>query len=120
MSAAGWVPPRTLGVVLLAATTAAMLTAVALDAPAWVRMPLVLGWVLLVPGWAWARRLRLHDRGDELAVGAAISIALLALLGAAMALTGVWVPLAALVALVVIAAAGLFLPARTSVEPTRR
>jgi hypothetical protein len=102
-------PAGATGLMLLIATNV-MLASVVLQWPLWVRLPLVMPWLLIVPGWAWARRLRMRDRGDEITVAIAISISLLAIISGVMALAAVWVPLTVLLVLIGVAAVGFLMP----------
>lgn len=77
------------GWVVLATTYLATLL-VAVEAPSPLRVPVLLGWALLVPGLPWARLLRLGDGGDLLTVAVALSLAALATVGGLLALLGAW------------------------------
>ena len=79
------------------ATVAAMALALALalDAPA-VRMVAALAACLVLPGLGWARRLRLKDLGDTIALTVVLSLSLTAVVATGMAVTGTWSPVAGL------------------------
>jgi hypothetical protein len=66
---------------------------------------------LLLPGLGWAGKLRLEDAGDRLALAIAISICALTVVGTTMVVLGRWSTPLGLVALAVVAAAGI-LPGR--------
>ncbi len=97
------------------ATVAALALALglALDAPA-VRMAAALVVCLVLPGLGWARRLRLKDLGDTIALTVVLSLSITAVVATAMALTGAWSPVAGLVILVAITGLG-FVPVRAVV-----
>jgi hypothetical protein len=82
------------------------------ELPTPLRAPLVLLWAFVVPGWAWARRTRLRDRGDVLLVSVALSAILIVLIAGTMALLGAWSPGWAFALLVMLTLAGLVLPRR--------
>lgn len=65
---------------------------------------------LLLPGAGWARRMRLRDGGDTLALTVVLSICATAVVGTLMAVTHHWSPLSGLVILLGVSAAG-FVPA---------
>lgn len=71
------------------------------------RLALALGICLLLPGWGWARRFRTGDRGDTLALAAALSICATVVIATTMAVTRHWSSVGGLAALVVVSAAGL-------------
>lgn len=75
------------------------------------RLGLLAGACLLLPGLGWARRSRVRDAGDRLALAIAISICALTVIGTAMAVAGRWSTPAGAVALAAVAAAG-FIPHR--------
>lgn len=100
--------------VALSATAAVVLIAVLLEWPTWLRLPLVAVWLLIVPGWTWARRFDRFDAGDRIAVGIALSATMLTIVAAVMALTAAWSPLAALIALTLVAFGGALVPVRRS------
>ncbi|HEY5981077.1 MAG TPA: hypothetical protein VIT41_15740, partial [Microlunatus sp.] len=90
------------GVAGLAAVAAMVLAlALALDAPA-VRMTAALAGCLVLPGLGWARRLRLRDLGDTIALTVVLSLSITAVVATGMAVTGTW---SAPVGLAVLAAA---------------
>jgi len=72
-----------------------------------VRMPLVAAFCLLVPGYGWARRMHLKDRGDTLAMTVVLSLCASVLVGTALAVSGLWSPLAGLAILVLITLGGI-------------
>jgi hypothetical protein len=94
------------------ATVAAMALALALalDAPA-VRMIAALAVCLVLPGLGWARRLRLKDLGDTIAMTVVLSLALTAVVATAMTVTRTWSPSAGLAILAVVSVLG-FVPVR--------
>ena len=96
------------GLVTVGAMVVAL--ALALDAPA-VRMIAALAGCLVLPGLGWARRLRLRDLGDTLALTVVLSLSITAVVATAMAVTGLWSPTAGLAILAAVAAFG-FLPVR--------
>lgn len=94
------------------ALTAASLLLVALDLRGPVRTVVLVAFVLMCPGTAWARALRWGDGAEVLGAGLAISAALAATIGQAMALASWWSPGTAFLALVSITVAGCHLDAR--------
>jgi hypothetical protein len=70
------------------------------------RWGLVAAACLLLPGLGWARRSRLRDTGDRLALAIAISISAVTVIGTIMAVTGLWSAWIGLTALLAVAAAG--------------
>lgn len=78
--------------------------------PGAVRMLAALVVCLLLPGAGWARRMRLRDGGDTLALSVVLSICATAAVATLMAVTRHWSPAAGLVILLGVGAAG-FLPA---------
>lgn len=77
-----------------------------LDSPT-VRMVAVLLVCLALPGWGWARRLRLRDLGDTLALTVVLSMSWTAVVATGMAVTGRWSVGGGLVVLLAIGALGL-------------
>ena len=75
-----------------------------------VRMAAVLLVCLVLPGWGWARRLRLKDLGDTLALTVVLSLSWTAVVATGMAVTGRWSVAGGFVALLAIGALG-FVPA---------
>lgn len=64
-----------------------------LEAPvllAWVRAPVVLGFLLVCPGAAWLGLLRFDSRATELVLSVALSLALLTLLSELTLLSPAW------------------------------
>lgn len=88
----------------------ALALALALDAPA-VRMIAALAVCLVLPGLGWARRLRLRDLGDTVAMTVVLSLSLTAVVATAMAVTGTWSAYGGLGVLIGIAVLG-FVPVR--------
>lgn len=81
----------TLGwVVLLATTTTTAI--IQLDAPPLVRVPVAIGWALLVPGLPWARLVGGVDMTVSLLIALTISVALLLVVGGTLALLGAYDP----------------------------
>lgn len=94
--------PVTVAVVTLLAGAAVLL-----DAPAVLRLPLVVAFLLVCPGLAWVPRPRDGSAGDTVALAAAVSIAGAAVVGETMALTGTWRPLVAFAVLTGVTVAGV-------------
>lgn len=82
------------------AWAALAILAVGLDVDELVRVPAVLGFVLLCPGLALVRALGLRSLGVQLSVAVALSMALVVLVPAALLYAGVWSPVAALAILI--------------------
>lgn len=80
-----------------------MLALVVFDAPAWLRVGPVLGYVGLVPGLACARLLRLADKTMEVVLGVGLSLAFGLLVAQLMLYLNAWSPTFGLGALVAIA-----------------
>jgi len=106
--------PRPVRAGLVVALSTVLLAALAIAGPSWLRASAAVLWVLVVPGLPWAERMKLGDRGDTIAVAAAISLALAAVLGGAMAVLGTWSPVAAVIVLL-----GVSLCALLPVSPGR-
>ena len=104
--AIGLVAPATVVVLALA-------LALALDSPA-VRMTAALAGCLVLPGLGWARRLRLRDLGDTIALTVVLSLSITAVVATGMAVTRTWSPVGGLAVLAGIAVLG-FLPVRSLV-----
>jgi hypothetical protein len=100
------------------ATAAAMVVALALalDAPA-VRLAAALVGCLVLPGLGWARRLRLRDLGDTIALTVVLSLSITAAVATGMAVTGLWSPAAGLAILTAVTVVG-FVPVRAVVART--
>lgn len=100
------------------ATAAAMVVALALalDAPA-VRLAAALAGCLVLPGLGWARRLRLRDLGDTIALTVVLSLSITAAVATGMAVTGLWSPAAGLAILTAVTVVG-FVPVRAVVART--
>lgn len=81
---------RFLWVATLGLVSAAAGAAVYMDIDSPVRSVLVLGFLLLFPGLAWVRLLRLDDRLAELTLAVALSIAIDAAVPGALIYTGGW------------------------------
>ena len=79
-----------------------------------VRMTAALVGCLVLPGLGWARRLRLRDLGDTIALTVVLSLSITAVVATGMAVTGPWSPLGGLAVLAGIAVLG-FLPVRSLV-----
>jgi uncharacterized membrane protein len=71
-----------------------------------VRLILMAAFCLLVPGYGWAHRMQLKDRGDTLAMTVVLSLCASVLVGTALAVSGLWSPLAGLIILVLITLGG--------------
>ena len=107
---------RNLRIVLGALTlVAGTLYLVDLGGP--VRYLVVVPFVLVCPGLAWARLLRIGDAADTLGVGIALSIALVTLVAQAMALASWWSPGVGYLVLAALTGAGLALEPREPAEP---
>lgn len=78
--------------ICLASVTALAGVLLVLDGAGALRTAVLCTFVLVCPGTAWSRLLRLGDPIDVLALGFAISIALAAVVGQTMALAGWWSP----------------------------
>jgi hypothetical protein len=87
------------------AAVAAMAVALA-GAPGALRVPLVLGFLLIGPGMAFVPLLDLGDPVAELTVALGVSLALDLAVAMAMRYAGAWSPLATLAVLAAIALAG--------------
>jgi len=107
---------RTFSLAIAASTLAAAVVVVA-DPGAPLRVPVVLAWALIVPGLAWAPRLRLGDAGDTLIAGVVISICLLAAAAETMALLAAWSPMRAFVVLAGVALLGALFPGGAGGDP---
>ena len=92
-----------LGALLVVALLAANLPAA--------RMALALAICLLLPGLGWARKMRLADLGDTVALAIVLSICMTVAVGTAMAVSGSWSPKWGLATLAGVGLAG-FVPAR--------
>ena len=99
-------PRPSLPAAALAGTCLAVVVVLA-ELPTPVRAPVVLLWAFVVPGWAWARRTGLRDRGDVMLLSVALSAILVVLIAGTMALLGAWSPGWAFALLVVVTVAGL-------------
>jgi hypothetical protein len=86
-----------------------LLAVSAFTAPFYVRVPVAVLWVLVIPGLPWAMRMRLADVGDTAASCVGISVALTAMVGSAMALLGIWSPGGGVLILAALAAAPLIM-----------
>jgi hypothetical protein len=100
-----WLRPAIAGVTLVAAVT------FLLDLAGPFRIVAAVAFVLLCPGVAWARLLRLDDLGDLVGLGVVIGLSLGAVVAQTMALAGWWSPGAGMAVLASITAIGLALPA---------
>ena len=99
------------GHVLAVAGALVIALALALDAPA-VRLTAALLVCLVLPGLGWARRLRLRDLGDTVALTVVLSMSLTAVVATGMAVTRTWSASGGLVVLVAITVLG-FVPVRS-------
>jgi hypothetical protein len=88
---------------LLLSVGAAVLALVVMRAPAELRAAPVIAYVILVPGLAVVRLLRLSDRLAELALGVGLSLALAVVVAQAMIYLKAWSPTLGITILVVIA-----------------
>jgi hypothetical protein len=77
---------------IVATTIVVTLSMVAVDSHAWLRAPLVLAFLAVVPGLAIARLLGIADAFAEIVIGTALSIALASGVSASLLYTGYWVP----------------------------
>jgi hypothetical protein len=82
-----------------------------------VRMAVAVLGCLLLPGLGWARRLRLRDKGDTLALTVVLSLCSTAIVATSQVVAGWWSPVGGLLALGAIAVLG-FVPGRSVVERT--
>ena len=101
---------------LLGALLFAVLLATNLPAA---RVAFALAICLLLPGLGWARKMRLADLGDTVALAIVLSICATVTTGTAMAVSGSWSPGWGLAVLAGVALAG-FVPARTARRPSQR
>lgn len=104
---------------LLVVLSTVVMAGLALTAPASLRVPAVVLWLLLVPGLPWAARLRLGDRGDTVAVAVAVSLALAVVVGGGMAVLGTWSPPAGVLVLLLISLSAL-VPGRHDLRRSHR
>jgi len=95
----------------------ALAFALALDAPA-VRLAAALVACVVLPGLGWARRLRLKDLGDTIALTVVLSLSLTAVVATGMAVTGTWSPVAGLAILIAVTGLG-FVPVRAVIVRAR-
>jgi hypothetical protein len=105
---------------LLLASSAAVALLVYGDADSAARLPVVLWFVLVCPGTALIRLLRLEDPVAELAIGAALSAALAVIVSGTMLYAGAWSPKATLGVLVGVTVLGAIVDmkrAPSSVHP---
>ncbi|MGH3097672.1 MAG: hypothetical protein ACRDMV_16940 [Streptosporangiales bacterium] len=91
-----------------ATVTAALLGVLLLLVPG-TRVICAAAFCLLAPGYGWARRLPLGDKGDRLAMALVLSICATVAVATAMVIADLWSTVGGLVALGVITAAG-FVP----------
>jgi hypothetical protein len=91
---------------LAAAVAVFALLCILAVAVAEVRLVLMAAFCLLVPGYGWAHRMQLKDRGDTLAMTVVLSLCASVLVGTALAVSGLWSPLAGLIILVLITLGG--------------
>lgn len=101
MSARRVSPAAVVAVAAVAAAGAALV-----GAPDAVRVPLVLGFLLIGPGMAFVPLLDLDDPVAQLTVALGVSLALDLVVAMAMLYAGAWSPVASLVVLAAIALAG--------------
>jgi hypothetical protein len=99
---------------VVAAFALAAVAASSAGAPAPVRAPLVLAFVLLGPGMAYIPLLGLGDLLAELTLGLAVSLALDLAVAATMLYAGAWSPRTSLFVLGVVALGGVALQARVA------
>ena len=76
------------------------------DVDGWLRSPLVVSFLLVFPGLAVVRLLRLADRLAELTLGIALSVALAVIASSAMLYSGAWSPKLMLALLLAVTLAG--------------
>ena len=86
----------------------ALLALVLLDWHA-VRMIMALGCCVILPGLGWARRMRIRDLGDSIALTVVLSLCITVVVATAMVLSDHWSTAGGAVALLVVGAAG-FVP----------
>jgi hypothetical protein len=106
--------PQSGALIVLTVGFTIVLLAILGEWPAGIRLPLVLLWLLIVPGWPWARRARVGDIVDTFIVGIGLSAAMLTIVAAAMAVTGVWMPAAAFLVLSAAGVVGALAPQRSA------
>ena len=99
---------------VVAAFALAAVAASSAGAPAPVRAPLVLAFLLLGPGMAYVPLLGLGDLLAELTLGLAASLALDLAVAATMLYAGAWSPRTSLLVLAVVALGGVALQARVA------
>jgi hypothetical protein len=92
------------------ATVVTLALALALDSSA-VRLTAALAGCLVLPGLGWARRLRLRDLGDTIALTVVLSLSITAVVATGMAVIGSWSPVAGLAILAAVTGLG-FVPVR--------
>ncbi len=84
----------------------------------WMQTTVLSVFVLVCPGTAWSRHLRMEHAMDTLAVGVGISVAVGALVAEILALTSWWHPAVAFALLVFVTVMGLALPVRQGQDRT--
>ncbi len=104
------------GPVVAVAAALVLALALALDAPA-VRLTAALAVCLVLPGLGWARRLKLRDLGDTVAMTVVLSLSLTAVVATGMAVTRTWSAYGGLAVLIGIAVLG-FVPVRAVASRT--
>ena len=97
------------GAVVVAVAVALLLVPAA--ETGWVRPLCAAAFCLLVPGYGWARRMHLKDKGDTLALSAVFSICATVAVGTVMAVGRWWSPWTGFAALLPITLCG-FIPLR--------
>jgi sterol desaturase/sphingolipid hydroxylase (fatty acid hydroxylase superfamily) len=71
-----------------------------------IRLTFMAAFCILMPGYGWAHRMQLKDRGDTLAMTVVLSLCASVLVGTALAVSGLWSPLAGFAILVLITLGG--------------
>ena len=97
-------------IVVVSAALAGALEVSAVDSP--LRVAVMLWFVLICPGMAIVRRLRLGDAVTELALAVGLSVALAVLVASIGLYSGLWAPGATLAVLIAITLVAAALPAR--------
>ncbi len=82
----------------------------------WVRILCAAAFCLVAPGYGWARRMNLKDRGDTLALAAVFSLCATVVVGTVMAVTGWWSPLAGFAVLLLVSVSGFVRFRRATVD----
>lgn len=96
-------------------TVSILLTGVAGNSDAGILRAIITTWFLLIcPGMAFVKLLRIEEQAIELVIALAVSIAMSTLVSEAMALANIWMPRIALVVLMGISGVGVMLQVITA------